>query len=123
MPTYSFKKRSGKIVDEFMSIAEFTRRFGGLGGRGLLADGTKAVAVLTSAPTSPGGGKNKASRYPYDSWSMGCLPSQKKEMQDYLAGQGCPTEVTPSGDLTIRSPGHLRKVHKALGVHDKNGTF
>ena len=123
MPTYSFKKTNGKIVDEFMTVAQYERRFGGIGGRGKLSDGTKAVAVLTSPPKAFGGGKNVASRYPYRSWSMGCNRSQRKEMSDYLASQGCPTEIAPDGDLWIRSQGHQRKVHKALDLHDTNGTF
>lgn len=123
MPTYSFRKANGQVVDEFMSIAECKRRFGGLGGRGRLADGSKAMRVLSSPAHAPGGGKNKASRYPLKSWSMGCHPNQRREMSDFLAGQGCPTEVAPDGDLVIRSQGHQRKVHKALGVYDKNGTF
>ena len=123
MPTYSFQKRNGEVVDEFMSIAQYVRRFGGRGGKGRLVDGTKATAVLSTPAHAPGGGKIKASRYPHRSWSMGCHPSQRKEMSDYLAGQGCPTEVAHDGDLVIRSQVHQRKVHKALGVHDKNGTF
>ena len=123
MPTYTFRKANGQVVDEFMSSAECDRRFGGLGGRGRLTDGTRVMRVLSSPARAPGGGKNKASRYPYNSWSMGCHPSQKKEMSDYLASQGCSTEVAPDGDLVIRSQGHQRKVHKALRLHDKNGTF
>ncbi len=123
MPTYSFRKANGKVVDEFMSIAEYERRFGGLGGKGQLKGGAMGTAVLTSPPKAFGGGRIKASRYPYNSWSMGCHPSQRKEMSDHLASQGCPTEVASDGDLVIRSQGHQRKVHKALGVHDRNGTF
>ena len=122
MPTYDFKKRNGQVVEEMMTIAEFERRFGGLGGKGKLKNGVQAVAVMTSSPMPPGGGKNKSSRYPYYSWSTGCHPDQRHEMMDAMSKAGVPTYIREDGDVKIESAGHGRKVDKFFGVHDRNGT-
>lgn len=123
MPTYEFKTDNDECVEEMMTISEYERRFGGLGGRGRLGDGRRAVSILSTSPSAPGSGRQSASRYPYYSTALGCHPDQRAEMAKALAGMGCPTEIRADGDIKVESPGHLRKLHRINQCHDTNGTF
>ena len=56
-------------------------------------------------------------------WPMECVasgvhPSQARDLHDYLASRGVPTEVTPDGNPVYRDANHRRRALRARGIHD-----
>ena len=74
-----------------------------------------------------GGGEQRrqrgVARWPIHSEAMGVAPSQAKELADYLATQGVPTEVDRSGCPVLTSPRHRKAVAEARGFFDRNGGY
>lgn len=50
--------------------------------------------------------------------ASGVHPSQRKELEDYLAKRGVPTRVDADGNPIYTSANHRRKALKARGFHD-----
>lgn len=53
----------------------------------------------------------------------GVCSSSAKELSDYLAKKGVPTEVRPNGDIVYRDNDHRNKVLKARGMRDRDAGF
>ncbi len=57
--------------------------------------------------------------WPFACFASGVQPEQRKELQDYLAKKGVPTEVNGSGDPVYRNSAHRKAALKARGMFDR----
>ncbi len=69
----------------------------------------------------PGG--HRSSCWPQRSWACGVHPDQRKEAMKYCAEQGVPVEFDRRGDAVLTSQKHRARVHKALGLYDRNAGY
>lgn len=60
------------------------------------------------------------SGYPFKCQALGCHAKQVNELKAKCERLKVPTEVTPQGDLVIRSESHYKQLRKAFGVHHRN---
>jgi hypothetical protein len=63
---------------------------------------------------------SSGSGWPFACYASGVQPEQRKELQDYLAKKGVPTEVNRNGDPIYRNINHRRAALKARGMFDRS---
>jgi hypothetical protein len=119
MPTYVYKNcKTGKSVEVFMPICEMQRR--------QRPDGTITLddGTLAQRDWSPDNSAKTRSRgWPIESYAAAVHPDQVPETQKMLRDKGVKCGFTSEGLAVFESPGHRKKVCRAMGLRDNNGGY
>lgn len=116
MPTYCYRSRDKqrKLITRVFSVEERPKSFkedGRIWDRSP-EDEWKGIGVPSSVWTNP-----------IHCVASGVHPSQRRELEDFLAKKGVPTKVDEDGNPIYTSAAHRRKALKARGMHDKSSYF
>lgn len=133
MPIYVLKDLKTGVIDEhLLAIAEYDaardagdgarlsrrQREAADGGPVLHLRGRLYAQVYATAPAAVGGW---GAKYPIESFSMACHPSQIKDYAEKSRRAGVPTDFTPAGRPILNSRQHARAFRKAHNYYDING--
>ena len=108
MPFYSYKLKSGEVVDEFRPISECCK----IGEKTVLNDGRKAVRVLESQ------GRRAVGEYKICSEKHACLPEQLPEQRAEDRRVGWTGERNNFGEPVFRNSSDERSFAKAYGLRN-----
>ncbi len=102
------KAKPPVVVDE---MAKYRKRF-------VWDSKKKQLVEVKQAPRTYG-----VTKWPIHSSAMGVNPSQRQQLQDYLANQGVNCEVDREGRPVLTCPSHRKAVAEARGFFDRNGGY
>ena len=116
MPTYCYRSRDKqhKLIQRVFSVSERTESFkenGRIYDRSP-SDEWQGVGIPSSVWNNP-----------LHCVASGVHPSQRKELEEYLAKKGVPTKVDADGNPIYTSAAHRKKALKARGMYDKSAYF
>lgn len=112
MPVYAYVNDAGDVIEEIHRIGKAPKRVT-----------RKGVKYVRAIAVEHSGFKDTPGNYPMRTDVEGVHPSQAKELSDYLAEKGVPTQVYSDGTVRWESRGHRREYLKARGMIDRDAGY
>ena len=108
MPVYCYRSKRGDRIERVYGMGKAPQH--------IIEDGVRFDRDFRSESV----GIPATMGWPMEDYASGVAPSQRKDLEKYLARKGVPTEVSKDGNPIYRDARHRRKVLKARGLHDRN---